>query len=52
DLNGKLHESALMNLQEGSQTLELGIEELPPGIYLIQLRTTDGEVTSKKLIRM
>lgn len=52
DLNGKLYESTLINLQEGAQTLDVGIEDLPPGIYLIQLRTADGEIISKKLIRM
>jgi hypothetical protein len=52
DLNGKLHESTMMNVQEGKQLLNIEIEDLPPGIYLIQLRTSDGEVTSKKLIRM
>lgn len=52
DLNGKLYESTLISLQEGAQTLDVGIEDLPPGIYLIQLRTADGEIISKKLIRM
>lgn len=47
DMSGRLMMSQTAN---GSQTVLVNLQDLPNGIYLIQVQTTNGTVKSKKVV--
>ncbi|OWY20792.1 T9SS C-terminal target domain-containing protein [Sphingobacteriales bacterium UPWRP_1] len=47
DMSGKLLMSQAAN---GSQTLQINLPNLPGGVYLIQIQTTGGAVSSQKVV--
>lgn len=47
DMSGKMLMNSAAN---GNQTFEVNLGNLPSGIYLIQIQTTDGSVSSQKVV--
>jgi hypothetical protein len=47
DISGRLYDLPLTNI--GNNTLQMDVKNLPPGMYILQLKTSDG-IAVKKII--
>ncbi|PHN03556.1 carboxypeptidase-like regulatory domain-containing protein [Flavilitoribacter nigricans] len=54
DLSGKLLDDSVLELTEGEQqfTPELSLNNLPAATYLLRLRAPDGQVWTKRLVKL
>lgn len=47
DLNGRLCDNRMFEVQSGLQTLDLPVSSLEPGVYILQIRMGDALLTQK-----